>query len=36
MLTIALDGGPMKVIPSAASVSANFAFSLKNPYLATS
>jgi len=31
MLTIALEGGPMKTMPSSASRSANFAFSLKNP-----
>ena len=33
MLTIALEGGPMKTIPSSAKRSANLAFSLKNPYL---
>jgi hypothetical protein len=33
ILTIALDGGPMKTMPSSASRSANFAFSLKKPYL---
>lgn len=33
MLTIALEGGPIKVIPSLASFSANVAFSLRNPYL---
>ena len=31
MLTIALDGGPMNTIPSVANVSANLAFSLRNP-----
>lgn len=33
MLTIALEGGPMKTIPSSAKRSANLAFSLKKPYL---
>jgi hypothetical protein len=33
MLTIALGGGPIKTMPSSASLSANLAFSLKNPYL---
>jgi hypothetical protein len=33
ILTIALEGGPMKIIPSSASRSANLAFSLRNPYL---
>lgn len=30
---IALAGGPMKVMPSFASCSAKFAFSLRKPYL---
>ncbi len=33
MLVMADEGGPMKTIPSDASSSANFEFSLKNPYL---
>lgn len=33
ILTMALEGGPMKTIPSSASISANLAFSLKKPYL---
>lgn len=33
MLTIALAGGPMKTIPSLASLSEKTAFSLRNPYL---
>ena len=32
MLTMALAGGPMKVIPSCARRSANCAFSLRKPY----
>ena len=31
MLTMALAGGPMKVIPSCARRSANWAFSLRKP-----
>ena len=31
--TIALAGGPINTIPDAASCSANFAFSLRKPYL---
>ena len=33
ILTIALEGGPIKTMPSSANRSANLAFSLKNPYL---
>jgi hypothetical protein len=33
MLIMALAGGPMKTIPACASLSANAAFSLRNPYL---
>ena len=32
MLTIALDGGPMKTIPAFARFSAKVAFSLRKPY----